>query len=60
MDWTDYTQGGMGAVIGSIVTVLGFRRRLDDIEKDHESLKTETHDMFKEIRRDIKELLKRG
>lgn len=59
MDWTDYTQSGIGAIIGSALTVLGFKGRLKNIEEKHDELKKETHAMFNEIRADIKELLKR-
>lgn len=59
IDWSDYTQGGIGAIIGSILTVLGFRGRLDTIERNHDELKKETHAFFKEIRDDIKILLAR-
>lgn len=59
MDWTDYTQGGIGAIIGSVLTVLGFKSRIKNIEERHTELKEETHTMFKEIRADIKELLSR-
>ena len=57
MDWSDYTQGGIGAIIGSILTVLGFKGRLNQVEKDCEALKKESHAMFREIRDDIKQLL---
>ena len=59
MDWSDYTQGGIGAIIGSVLTVLGFRGRLNNLEDKCESLKEESHAMFKEIRDDIKKLLSR-
>lgn len=71
MDWSDYTQGGLGAimgtVVGSVLTVLGFRSRLDkaevkqaEIEKDCSELKAETLAMFLEIRKDIKNLIERS
>lgn len=64
MEWSDYAGGGIGAIFGSLVTILGFRSRLDkaelkqsEVEKDCAELKTETLTMFYEIREDIKKLI---
>lgn len=59
MDLTEYTQSGIGAIIGSALTILGFRGRLENIEDRHKELKEETHLMFIEIRTDIKTLIER-
>lgn len=71
MAWSDYTQGGLGAILGSVfgsvLTVFSFRSRLDraevkqaEIEKDCAELKAETLAMFYEIRKDIKNLIERS
>lgn len=65
-EWTDFVEGGVGAIIGSVLTILGFRSRLDKseikqagIEKDCTELKTEMLAMFSEIRKDIKKLIEK-
>lgn len=60
MDIVDYTEGGVGAIIGAGLTILGFRSRLHNIETNHQEFKTETRSMFKEIRDDIKLLIEKS
>ena len=64
MEWKDFAEGAIGAIIGSVLTILGFKSRLDviekivaGIEKDCEELEAETLAMFREIRDDIKGLI---
>lgn len=59
MDWAEYIEGGIGAIIGSALTILGFRSRLDGVEKDCMELKTDTNVMLTEIRGDIKKLIEK-
>lgn len=66
MNWLEYLEGGIGAVIGSVLTVLGFKSRIDkaeikqdEIEKDCAELKSETLAMFSVIREDIKRLIEK-
>jgi len=59
MDWSGYTQGGMGAFIGSVITAFGFKNKIDNLERDQHEFKQETQSMFREIRDDIKKLLER-
>ena len=60
MDLMDYTEGGIGAIIGAGLTILGFRNRLNNIENNHHEFKSETQSMFKEIRDDIKTLIEKA
>ena len=60
MDIADYTEGGIGAIIGAGLTILGFRNRLNNIEINHQEFKIETQTMFKEIRDDIKTLIEKS
>lgn len=57
MELNDLTSGGIGAVIGAVAVVCGFRSRMDTLEKEHIILRMETQKMFKEIRSDIKKLI---
>lgn len=64
MDWTDLAEGGIGAVIGSVLTALGMGYRLNNVEKDCRDLRKEMLDIVKEIkadniivREDIKDLI---
>lgn len=59
IDWSNHIDGGIGAIIGSALTILGFKSRLENIEERHKELKEETHLMFLEIRTDIKTLIDR-
>jgi len=65
--------GGISALIGSALTLLGFKPRIDRLEKEsvtkdtclvvqkafHESLERQ-ESMLKEMRTDIKQILKNG
>lgn len=80
MDWNDFTSGGIGALIGSVLMVAGFRGRLNILEKEAiarqkecdalwaqckeirqecKELRDETLAVNREIRNDIKELIKK-
>ena len=60
MDISDYTEGGIGALVGAGLAILGFRSRLNNIEINHQEFKIETQTMFKEIRDDIKTLIEKS
>lgn len=60
MDMPEYTQGGIGAIFGAGLAILGFRNRLNNIEINHQEFKNETQSMFKEIRDDIKTLIEKS
>lgn len=57
MNLGDYTEGGIGAILGAGLAILGFRGRLNGIEQSHQEFKKETKIMFREIRADIKTLI---
>ena len=57
MDWNDFTSGGVGALIGAVAVVCGFRSRMTNIEKEYFQLRIENQKMFKEIRDDVKLLI---
>jgi len=59
MNIADYTEGGIGALVGAGLAILGFRSRLNNIEANHQEFKMETQSMFKEIRDDIKTLIEK-
>ena len=54
-----YTQGALGALLGSVATIFAFRSRIKSLEREHQELRKETQVMFREIREDIKVLLGR-
>lgn len=58
--WTDYTEGGIGAIIGAVLVALGLKSRINNIEKNYHEFKAETQEMFKEIRDDIKTLIEKS
>ncbi|MCK4815073.1 hypothetical protein KA005_04825 [bacterium] len=60
VDLMDYAGGGIGAIVGAGLTILGFRNRLNNIENNHHEFKAETQLMFKEIRDDIKTLIEKA
>ena len=60
MNISDYTEGGIGAILGAGLAILGFRSRLNGIESNYHEFKTETQEMFKEIRDDIKTLIEKS
>lgn len=64
MNWTDFGEGAVGAVIGSIMTALGMGYRLKNVEEDCRDLRKEMLVIVKEIkldnsitREDIKKLI---
>jgi len=59
MNIADYTEGGIGALVGAGLAILGFKSRLNNIEAKHQEFKIETQSMFKEIRDDIKTLIEK-
>lgn len=66
MDWTDLAEGGLGAVVGSILTALGMGYRLKNVEEDCRDLRKEMLVIVKEIkadnvivREDIKKLIEK-
>jgi hypothetical protein len=63
-EYKEYAEGGIGAIVGSLMTIIGFKSRLDkaevkqdEIEKDCAELKAETLAMFREIRKNINDLI---
>ena len=50
MDWNDFTSGGVGAVCGSIITIVGFRGRLNNLEKECGLLREECKTLWKECK----------
>jgi len=54
-----YTQGVLGALLGSVATIFAFRSRVNKLEREHAEFRKETNMMFREIRADIKVLLSR-
>lgn len=64
MGWPDFIEGGLGAIIGSIITILGMGSRLKNVEENCRKLKEDMLDVVKEIkadnaitREDIKKLI---
>ena len=62
MDWGDFSSGGIGALFGSIITIIGFRGRLtllekryDDLKEECKFLRQETLFMFEKIQEDCKD-----
>lgn len=59
MDFMEYAEGGIGALVGGVLVALGLKSKINNIEANHHEFKTETQSMFKEIRDDIKELIEK-
>lgn len=60
MDFMEYAEGGVGAIVGAILVALGLKSRINNIEANYHEFKTETQSMFKEIRDDIKTLIEKA
>jgi hypothetical protein len=60
VDFLDYTEGGIGALIGGVLVALGLKSKISNIEINHQEFKIETQSMFKEIRDDIKTLIEKS
>lgn len=60
MDVMDYAEGGVGALVGGVLVALGLKSKINNIEKAHHEFKTETQEMFREIRDDIKTLIEKS
>jgi hypothetical protein len=60
MDFLDYTEGGIGALVGGVLVALGLKGKINNIEINHQEFKIETQSMFKEIRDDIKTLIEKS
>ena len=66
MEWSDFAEGGLGAIIGSVLTALGMGNRLKNVEEDYRNLRKEMLIVIKEIkadnvivREDIKKLIEK-
>lgn len=57
LEWREFAEGGIGAVFGAVLIVVGLKSRLDGIERRHTEFREETQAMQKEIRDDIKMLI---
>jgi len=64
MDWPNFAEGSLGAVIGSVLTAIGMGYRLNNVEKDCRDLRKEMLVIVQEIkndnaitREDIKDLI---
>jgi hypothetical protein len=60
VDFLDYTEGGIGALVGGVLVALGLKGKINNIEINHQEFKIETQSMFKEIRDDIKTLIEKS
>jgi hypothetical protein len=60
VDFLDYTEGGIGALVGGVLVALGLKCKINNIEINHQEFKIETQSMFKEIRDDIKTLIEKS
>lgn len=60
MDFMEYAEGGVGALVGGVLVALGLKSRINNIEKNYHEFKSETQEMFKEIRDDIKTLIEKA